>query len=195
MIITTSIDETALLLGQGRIIACPTETFYGLSAAIDKEDALKRIIDLKGRDSSKGMIVLVPDMDKAQQLAQIDEYQMKWLKRLWPGPLSAVLRSRPGGSALVCPQGRIALRISSDDTAKELVKKAGPITSTSANLAGHRPAETADDICRSGLKIDACLDRGKTKGKLPSTLVDLTVWPPVILRQGAIPEAEIYKRA
>jgi len=92
---------------------------------------------------------------------------------------------------LLAPGGKIALRISPDRHATGLVQQVGPITSTSANRAGEPPARTAEELERLGLDIDAVLDGGQTPGGKPSTLIDLTAWPPACLREGAVPFADI----
>jgi hypothetical protein len=108
--------------------------------------------------------------------------------------------ARPGERAPRCqsgtrpapgPRGKIALRISPDRHAAGLVQQVGPITSTSANRTGEPPARTAEEVERLGLDIDAVLDGGRTPGGKPSTLIDLTAWPPACLREGAVPFADI----
>ncbi|HWR68912.1 MAG TPA: Sua5/YciO/YrdC/YwlC family protein, partial [Desulfomonilia bacterium] len=84
-----------------------------------------------------------------------------------------------------------ALRISPNSIAAALVGRVGPITSTSANRSGAPPARTAGEVARQGLDIDAILDGGESPGGQPSTLIDLTVWPPLCLREGAIPFSDI----
>jgi len=175
------------------VFAYPTETFYGLGACIGDHDALERIIHIKGRDSAKGMIVLVADMAMAKTVAYIDERQEALLARFWPGPLSAVLQARPGLHPLLGIEGKVALRISPNTMATRLCRALGPITSTSANLAGHPPARTASVVQEQGLEIDAILDGGLTTGGEPSTLADLTANPALCLRAGAIPWAAIEK--
>jgi L-threonylcarbamoyladenylate synthase len=87
--------------------------------------------------------------------------------------------------------GKVALRISSNILATSLVKIVGPITSTSANRSGETPARTAHEVTGRGLAIDAILDGGETPGGKPSTLIDLTTWPPLCLREGAVAFQEI----
>lgn len=186
-IIRDALEAASLLIGtRGALIAYPTETFYGLGARISDDQGLERIIAVKGRDASKGMIVLVPDMGSALSLAEIDDRQRSLLARVWPGPVSAVLKARPGMHPLLSPGGKISMRISPNPLALALVGKAGPLTSTSANPAGRPPASTAAEVVSWNLAINAVLDGGKTPGGKPSTLIDLTVWPPECLREGAV---------
>ncbi|HQP31621.1 MAG TPA: L-threonylcarbamoyladenylate synthase [Deltaproteobacteria bacterium] len=176
------------------VFAYPTETFYGLGARIGDHDALERIISIKGREGAKGMIVLVADMIMAKTVARIGKRQQALLEQFWPGPLSALLQARPGLHALLCVDGKVALRVSPNAMAAALCRALGPITSTSANFAGHPPARTAPGVQGQGLEIDAILDGGTTPGGAPSTLADLTVKPIRCLRVGALPWSDISGR-
>ena len=189
MLVTKDVAEIASLLKnrQGCVIAYPTETFYGLGARISDHEAVLRIIRLKGRDAAKGMIILASDIKTVSEIAEIDEQAIELLNRFWPGPLSAVLKARESIDPLLAPQGRVAVRISPNDMACALIREVGPITSTSANVSGRPPAQTPEDITSQDLAIDGIMDGGKTLGGKPSTLIDLTDWPPLCLRDGAIP--------
>jgi L-threonylcarbamoyladenylate synthase len=189
MLITQNVGEAASLVlnSTGAVIAYPTETFYGLGARISDHDAIGRIIALKGREATKGMIVLASSLEMVAQIADIDERQKTLLERFWPGPLSAVLQAKENIDPLLAPDGKIAVRISPHRMALSLVEKTGPITSTSANISGKLPAHTLPEVLSYDLDIDGILDGGETAGGRPSTLIDLTAWPPVCLREGHIP--------
>lgn len=176
-----------MLNSKGSVIAYPTETFYGLGARISDHNAIGRIIALKGREVSKGMIVLASSLEIVAQIAVMDERQRTLLERFWPGPLSAVLQAKENIDPLLAPDGKIAVRISPHRMALSLVEKTGPITSTSANVSGKPPARTLPEVLSYGLDLDGILDGGETAGGRPSTLINLTVWPPVCLRKGHIP--------
>ena len=173
MLITPDIFKIVDLVSKrtDAVFAYPTETFYGLGARIGDYEALERIIRIKGRESAKGMIILVADMAMAKTVASIDERQQALLEHFWPGPLSAVLEER--GDV----HGKVALRVSPNAMATALCRALGPITSTSANLAGHPPARTAYEVRDLQLEFDAILDGGLTPGGAPSTLADLTTNP------------------
>lgn len=171
----------------GAVIAYPTETFYGLGTRISDPQGIERIIRIKGRDAAKGMIVLTDGIEGARSIAVMDDRQEALLNRFWPGPLSAVLVARPNVNPMLSPQGKIAVRVSPLPLARELMQIAGPLTSTSANLSGKAPARTPGEIAAWEPDIDAILDGGSTAGGNPSTLIDLTSWPPRCLREGAVP--------
>lgn len=189
MFTTTDVKSVASLLlsSPGSLIAYPTETFYGLGTLIHDPEGLRRIVEVKGRDAAKGMIILAADMDMAAAIAVIDESQDALLRKIWPGPVSVMLQAAKGIDPLLAPGGKIALRISSNSLATSLVGLAGPITSTSANRSGEPPARRALEVEGFGMDIDAILDGGQTPGGKPSTLIDLTVRPPRCLREGAVP--------
>ncbi|MBN1636653.1 MAG: threonylcarbamoyl-AMP synthase [Deltaproteobacteria bacterium] len=193
MLVSGSVTDIAALFSSrtGVVVAYPTETFYGLGAKISDRAAISKILAIKGREASMGIIVLVADMDMACAIAHIDQNQRELLQKFWPGPLSAILQARKNIHPLLAPGGKVALRISPHETAACLVRAIGPITSTSANLAGKFPARTAREVMASALELDGILDGGTTPGKQPSTLVDLTSWPPVCVREGVIPFQEI----
>lgn len=189
MLITKDVSEVASILavGSGAVIAYPTETFYGLGSCISDCTGIERIVRIKGRDASKGMIILAADMAAAREIAEISGHQEKLLSRFWPGPLSAVLQARTHVHPLLSPAGKVAVRISPHLLALALTRTAGPITSTSANPSGMPPARTPREVSTWNPDIDAILDGGETPGGMPSTLIDLTAWPPKLLREGVIP--------
>lgn len=175
-----------LIRTPGAVIAYPTETFYGLGTRISDQEGIERIIRIKGRDAAKGMIILADGMDGALSVAAMDGRQQALLKRFWPGPVSAVLRAQPHLHPVLAPQGKVAVRVSPHPLARTLTRLAGPITSTSANPSGEPPARTPGEITAWNPDIDAVLDGGRTTGGRPSTLIDLTFWPPRCLREGAV---------
>lgn len=197
MLVVTDAGEAASILTgtPGAVIAYPTETFYGLGARIGDHAGIEKIIAIKGRDASKGMIVLASSMDDILALAYVDARQNALLAQFWPGPLSVVLEARPGMHPLLAPEGKTAFRISPHPLALALTRAAGPVTSTSANPSGRPPATEASEVAAFGLAIDALLDGGETPGGLPSTLMDLTSWPPACLREGVIPSGSVVERA
>jgi L-threonylcarbamoyladenylate synthase len=197
MLIVTDVEAAASILTgtPGVVVAYPTETFYGLGSRISDPAGIERVVAIKGRDASRGMIVLASSMEEVLSLAVVDSRQKALLEHFWPGALSAVLTARPGMHPLLAPGGRTAFRISPHPMALALTRSTGPVTSTSANPAGQPPAARASEVVAFGLAIDALLDGGETPGGLPSTLMDLTSWPPVCLREGVIPRGEVMDLA
>jgi L-threonylcarbamoyladenylate synthase len=118
------------------------------------------------------------------------------MQAFWPGPLTLVLPARPDLPARLLGGGAsVALRVSDSAVCRALADRAGgPITSTSANRSGRSPALSAADAASAlGPDVDLVLDGGPAPDPKPSTLVDLTVSPPAVLREGRIPEADILR--
>jgi L-threonylcarbamoyladenylate synthase len=189
------IEKAGQWILQGKVLAFPTETFYGLAADALDGEALQRIFMVKGREGDKPLLLLVSDRTWLPGLVKdISPQAESLMKRFWPGPLTLVF----GASAHLSPlltanTGKIGLRISSHPVAQALVQVVGrAITATSANVSGQPSASEAREVFQSlGKKIDAILDGGKTPGGLGSTVVDVSGVSPKIIRQGAIPQAEL----
>ncbi len=171
----------------------PTETFYGLGAALSHPDAIRRLAELKGREGAKPMPVIAGSVEDALALwSKVPEIAKVMMHRFWPGPLTIVLPARHGLPFEVAQSGEIGIRVSSHPVARELARRAGPLVATSANLAGGgekaRVAELAPALLEA---VDAVVDAGATPGGRPSTVLRLTDGHPVILREGAIQRALI----
>ncbi len=190
-----TLAEAAKILRAGGVVAFPTETFYGLGADARQEAAVEKIFRLKGRAVQNPISVIVdsdreviPLVEKLPAVAQI------LMQKFWPGALTIVFAA----SAAVLPRltagtGKIGIRISSHPVARLIAKwLAGPLTATSANLAGGQECSTAEDVLRVfDHSIDAVIDGGTTTGGLGSTILDVTVSPPLILREGVVSRTNI----
>jgi L-threonylcarbamoyladenylate synthase len=183
------LQAAADVLRSGGAVAFPTETFYGLAAAALDPTSVKRIFALKGRPDSKPLLVLVDSVAMAETVADVTESARALMKRYWPGALTLVLPAR----AIVpldvtAGTGTLGVRVSSHPIAHDLVKTLGePVTAPSANPSGLEPPTTAGAVVAyfAG-SLDLVLDGGPTAGGAPSTVLDMTVHPPAIIRQGAV---------
>ena len=184
-----SIDEVAAILERGGLVGFPTETFYGLGAAISREDAVARIFRLKGRPDSKPLLILVESVAMAETVAEVSADARALMARHWPGALTLVLRARSAVPVLVTAgTGTVGVRHSAHPLASALVRRLdAPVTAPSANLTGEAPPTSAAEVLQvfDG-QIEAVIDGGRTAGGLPSTVLDLTVSPPCVRRQGAV---------
>lgn len=184
------VKEAAGVLLKGGLVAFPTETFYGLGANALDPAAVRRIFEVKGRSESKPLLVLVDSVRMAESLVkEIPAAALALVARYWPGPLTLVFRAASRlPEELTAGTGTIGIRMSGHPVAFELVRAAGvPITAPSANLSGEEPPVTAVDVDRTLRdKIDLILDGGPTTGGLPSTILDVTVTPAKVIRQGAL---------
>jgi len=185
-----ALDEAAAVLRADGLVAFPTETFYGLGAAALRPAAVRRVFEVKGRAEGKPLLVLVDSIAMAERLATtIPARARELMARHWPGALTLVLAARAEVPAeITAGSGTIGVRLSAHPVARALVTAlGGPVTAPSANLAD-RPAPTTAaevlDYFRDA--VDLVLDGGATPGGRPSTVLDVTVEPPRVIRAGAV---------
>lgn len=175
---------------RGGVIAFPTDTVYGLGCSLFDVAAVEMVARLKRRDPSLAVISLIPDPGQAYGLAsELTDVAERLIARCWPGPLSLIFRAAPIVPVRVRGAGStVALRCPKDTLCQRLLQRiGGPVVSSSANLSGQPPAETADDVLRIfGNQLDLVLDGGPRRNQLPSTLVDVSGPKPRLLRRGAL---------
>jgi L-threonylcarbamoyladenylate synthase len=184
-----AIDQAVSALQRGGVVGFPTETFYGLGAAMASEEAVARIFRVKGRPESKPLLLLVESVAMAEAVAEVSETARTFMARYWPGALTLVLRARPAVPMLVTAgTGTVGVRHSAHPVAAALVRRLeGPVTAPSANRSGAVPPVTAKEVLDAFAgEIEVLIDGGPTAGGLPSTVLDLTVSPPRVRRQGAV---------
>lgn len=174
--------RAAQLLRGGAVIAFPTDTVYGLAASADDELAQKRIYTIKGRPVGMPLILMVAAESQLEGYVHVDSRAEALIRRWWPGPLTLILHAVGGGT--------LGVRIPKHKVALGLMRHAGPLMTTSANLHGQEPAMSAEEA--SNLKgVMAVLDGGAAPGGTASTVLDLTGADPHVLREGAIPSADL----
>lgn len=174
----------------GKIVAFPTETFYGLAVDPFNEQALEALFRLKGRESGKPFPVLIQNEGQLPELAgSIPDTYRSLMKAFWPGPLTLVFPAKTGLSSLLTGKnGGVGVRISPHPVAGKLGQFWGrPITATSANLSGMPAARTADEVRQFfGDGVACILDGGPTPGGKSSTVVALHEGKLRLLRAGVI---------
>jgi L-threonylcarbamoyladenylate synthase len=179
-----------LVLGGG-VLLFPTETFYGLGVDPRRSDAVERVYAMKGRPADMAMPVLCADWAQLEELAVVPEHFRVRLGRIWPGPLTVVLRcphELPAGR-----EGTLALRIPGHALLRSVLYRTGSLTGTSANRHGEPACSTAEQALASLTEDpDLVLDGGPTEGDRPSTLVDLSGDRARVLREGALRWDEVY---
>jgi L-threonylcarbamoyladenylate synthase len=184
------VREAARVLRRGGLVAFPTETFYGLAAAALDAAAVRRIFALKARPTSMPLLVLLDARSTLRHVVEdVPERARALMDRHWPGPLTLVFRAAPHvPTELTAGTGTIGVRVPDHRVARVLVAQLGlPVTAPSANPTGAAPPTTADAVlAHFGAALDLVLDGGPTPGGAPSTVVDVTVDPPRVIRQGAI---------
>jgi len=182
-------DEIALLLRSGCVIGYPTDTAYGLGVDPFNEAAVDRIFHIKQRVETKPILLVVDSVAMAESVTQPCDAFYPLAHKFWPGPLTVILRADASVPANVTARTKtIGVRWPIAHFATTMAARFGkPITATSANRSGMPSAVTAEEIrAQLGDSIDVLIDGGSLPTRAGSTLVDLTVDPPVLVREGPI---------
>ena len=179
----------------GKVVAFPTDTFYGLGADPFNLAAVSEVFRIKRRTSERPLPLLVASIDQAADLTH-DPPQLFFTlaKRFWPGPLTLVVpASRQISLKVTANTGKVGLRWPHAILATSLIEASGrPLTGTSANLSELPACSTAAEVDRQiGDLLPLILDGGPTQGELASTVLDLTGERVRVLRPGGVPESEL----
>lgn len=187
-----ALSRAARLLRQGRLVAFPTETVYGLGADATSERAVAAIYAAKQRPRHNPLIIHVASLAEARRLARFDSRAEAAARRFWPGPLTLVLPRRPGaklsrlgGAGL----RTLAIRIPDNPVALALIRQAGrPLAAPSANRSGRVSPTCAGHVRLSlGGRVSLILDGGPCRIGVESTVLDLSAGPARLLRPGGVP--------
>jgi L-threonylcarbamoyladenylate synthase len=182
--------EALATLNEGGLVVIPTETFYGIACDARSTEAVDRLIRIKGREEGKPIPLIAGNTDVVKRSASSLPGNFQGLAdRFWPGPLTMILSSSEiFPEQITAGTGTVGIRVPGPSFALELAMTfKGPLTATSANMAGQQPPQMLDEMDPPLVQaVDLVVDGGKTPGGEPSTVLDLTVDPPVILRPGAL---------
>jgi len=185
------------ILSREGVIAYPTDTYYGLGANCYLDRAVKRIYELKKRQSSKPLPVLVADIGMARRIAsELPPSFDSLASEFWPGPLTVVLKAAAFlPDRLVGTQRSIGVRLPAVPWIRELIGQADfPLVATSANISGQGEIASAEKVIEVfNHRVDLIVNGGETPGRLPSTVVDLTSGKVILIREGAIPKSSLSR--
>lgn len=191
-----TIEDAARILDSGGVLILDTDTLPGFHCCADQAEAVQRIARIKGRSPEKPLLVLAADLAQAGQiLGSMTRRQRNYCRSCWPGPFSLILPAASGLAAEVTAgSGTVAVRVPDQAGLMTLLQAVGrPLVSTSVNCEGQAPAANLDQAEAGFAALvdgvygcpvqvpDAC------SSPVASALIDLTVWPPRILRQGPLP--------
>lgn len=194
-IIGRDIEKAAALLKEGRVVAIPTETVYGLAADALNEKAVKRIFEVKDRPAVNPLIVHLANADLIPNYASdIPDVAGRLIDAFCPGPLTIVLSKKAVVPGMVTAnRDTVALRIPAHPVTRQLLKMTGlPLAAPSANPSGYISPTSAEHVFRNmGHKIDYILDGGVCNAGIESTIVGFENDLPVIYRQGVITADDI----
>ena len=191
-----AIAQAAALLRSGDLVIFPTDTVYGVGALITHPQAVARLYRVKDRPGEKAIPLLIADPEDLEQaVTKVTPAARRLIACFWPGGLTLVLPKRPEVPAEVSPGPTVAVRLPDHGGIRALIRAAGaPLAATSANRSGQPSPRTAQEaLAQLGGRVPLILDGGPCPGGVPSTVVDCTVDPPRLLREGAIPASEIRR--
>lgn len=184
------LNKAALIIRSGGVVAFPTESFYGLAVSAWDEKAIQRLFTIKKREENQPILLLIPTTSLLNQVVtRIPDIANQIMEKFWPGGLTLVFEANPSLPHLLTSRtGKIGLRLSSHPVATALAQAVGgPITGTSANISGQGACSSAEAVRHSlGESVDFILDGGETEGGKGSTIMDITVDPPTVLREGMV---------
>jgi L-threonylcarbamoyladenylate synthase len=187
--------ERALqVLRSGGLVAFPTDTVYGVGALAFDGKAVESIYAAKDRPIEKAIPILIADVDDLAKMTAptLPPMAVKLAARFWPGPLTLVLPKLQTLPEAVSATDTVAVRIPDHLVARALLRAAGPMAVTSANISGQaNPSTAAEVFAQLGGRIPIIIDGGQTPGGIPSTLVDCTSEEPKILREGPVTMEEL----
>jgi L-threonylcarbamoyladenylate synthase len=184
------IKKAIKVIKEGGVVICPTETVYGLLADAANDKAVERVFKIKKRPKTKAIAVFIRSIGEAKKLAFINEKQEKFLKKVWPGKVTVILKRKPNcglSKKLFANKKIIGLRISSSGLVNKLVEGINrPLTTTSANISS-RPASTKikevlEQFTKNKIRPDLVIDAGNLPKNKPSKVIDLTGEKEKVLR-------------
>jgi L-threonylcarbamoyladenylate synthase len=190
----SNISDALKALQKGGLVVYPTDTLYALGADVSMESAVREVFTVKQRPLDVPLPVAVADIGGMEKVAFVDERVKRLAERFLPGPLTFLLRKKDVPDIVTSGLEKIAVRIPNHEIALELLETFGPLTVTSANIHGQETPSSIPDIKEAfpPAAIDVFLDEGRLTGE-PSTIVDLTLGKPTIVREGKISEREILE--
>lgn len=184
------------VLKRGGLVAFPTDTVYGVGALAFDGKTVESIYAAKNRPVEKAIPVLIGDagdMDKVGM--EIPEIAYRLASRFWPGPLTVVVPKKPTLPEAISATATVGLRVPDHAVALALLRAAGPMAVTSANISGQPSPSTAEAVyTQLGGRIDLIIDGGTAPGGVPSTVVDCSGNELEILREGPISLIEIRSK-
>jgi L-threonylcarbamoyladenylate synthase len=188
-----AISHALEVLKRGGLVAFPTDTVYGVGALAFSGKAVESIYTAKDRPIEKAIPVLIGDSQDLEKVGiNIPAPAYRLACRFWPGPLTILVPKRVDLPESVSATSTVGVRVPDHGIARQLLRAAGPMAVTSANISGRQNPVTAQEVYEQ-LKgrIDLIIDGGKTTGGIPSTLVDCTTSDLKILRHGPVSLEEL----
>src|SRR5579884_3046681 len=193
-----AVARAAELLREGRLVVFPTDTVYGVGAAVDNPAAVAQLFVAKGRPLDRPIPVLVSGVDQIARLtSHVDQRVAALIDRFWPGALTVVLPAAAWlPEEVVRGTGQVGLRLPDNDVARAIIERAGgAVATTSANRSGETEARTAAEAAEAlGERVALIVDGGRAPGGVPSTVITFEGDELRVLRAGAISPEQLPTR-
>ena len=185
----------AHIIKTGGVVVFPTDTVYGIGCDPYNDDAVRRVFSIKGRDEKKSLPVLVGSLDDVERIVMLGQKGRALAKKFWPGAVTIIapLRDSKISAAVTAGKNSLAVRIPANRCVQGVLKSCKYMVGTSANLSGERPFSDVQSVLRSLSGFDAILVENRSLGGKASTVIDLSVSKPKIIREGAVSAGELRK--
>ena len=195
------VEKIVNALKEKKAIVCPTDTVYGIIADATNEEAVKKAFEIKKRPLNKAMPVFVKDIKMAKRIAFISRRKADFLKKIWPGKVTVVLKAKSNSglvSLLFGDKNTVGLRIPNYKLVNDVIKKMNrPLVGTSANISGKLASTKIREVKKSfesrNPQPDLIISVGNLPSGLPSTVINLSRKKIKILRKGDYLKTKKYK--
>lgn len=174
-------------LQAGEVIAYPTDTVYGLGCDLTNKKAVDRLYEIKGMDRSHALAFICPDLSDIARYAIVENHNYRILRRYLPGPYCFILEATREVPKMVQTKRKtVGIRVPGHEVTRAITRELGrPIISTTAQRTGEDPHVDPREIEIAFRGLGLVLDDGEGGGRVPTTVVDLTTVPAVVVREGA----------
>jgi L-threonylcarbamoyladenylate synthase len=181
------IEKTAQIIEKGGIVIFPTDTVYGIGCNPYNKNSVKKIYELKSRAKIKSLPVLAYSLDIVKEIALIDEFTEKIIKKYWPGPLTLILKLTDQKlKKSLDLENKIAVRIPNSKCTLKLLEKCKLLVGTSANISGNSSYTNPEDCIKDIKNYDIFLNGGTITSKGESTIIEIENEEIKIIREGSL---------
>jgi L-threonylcarbamoyladenylate synthase len=186
------IEKTFQVIKKGGIVVFPTDTVYGIGCNPYNANAVEKIYEIKSREKIKSLPVLAYSLDTVKEIARIDTFTEKIIKKYWPGPLTLILELTDKKlKKSLNLDNKIAVRIPDSKCTLKLLEKCGLLVGTSANISGSSPSTDPKECLKNITNYDVFLNGGTITSKGESTIIEIENEEIKIIRKGVLKKEEI----